>query len=213
MPEAILFDYDDTLVDTLTSRVPAIIEYCQTVQGVSVTKQDIRSIWGVPFNTMMSKLGCQEEVNFEDYLSIARRYPIVPFSETNEALNHLGGKHTLGIVTSVARSVLLADLEYLGWNKKFEILIAQEDTPYHKPDPRVFEPAKRGLFQLLGREPSLVYIGDAVTDARAAMDAGIPFVGVARSSNKATAFTELGATFKPDLREVALLVKPRAIPR
>lgn len=200
----IIFDYDDTLVDTLGSRIPAIIEFCRNVYGVSISAEQIFRTWGVPFDQMMRVLGCSGDIDKNRYVTIAQKYPIRAFPESDNALGCLiRAGHTLGIVTSVTRAVLDNDLVALGWNdERFSARYAQEDTPAHKPDMRVFAPVIESLPTLGMTTQDLLYIGNSLSDSQAAMSAGLTFIGIARSSGQAEAFARAGVPYVADLVEI-----------
>jgi len=206
------FDYDDTLVDTVGSRIPAIIEYCRDVQCIGTSEEEILKIWGIPFKDMMRELGCKQDVVIDEYLSIAANHPIKPFAESEEVLNRLSSRTELGIITSVARSILLRDLDALGWSaSKFKEIVAQEDTEYHKPDPRVFDSALSKAKSAGVAPESILYVGNAMSDAEAALSAGLGFLGVARTAAQRELFRSAGVDFSNDLKELCTLVRPREI--
>jgi phosphoglycolate phosphatase-like HAD superfamily hydrolase len=203
MKRAILFDYDDTLVDTLGSRIPAIIEYCRAKHGCLISEPDIRKIWGVPFTQMMRNLGCKNEIDPREYMTIADRFPMKPFPESEGVLRRLSQSHVLGIVTSVARDVLERDLAVLRWAPEtFSILITEEDTVHHKPDPRVFEKPIKRLEALGVLRSDITYIGDSLGDATAARRAELRFVGIARTSERMELFQAHKIEFRSCLTEI-----------
>ena len=53
-----------------------------------------------------------------------------------------------------------------------------DDTLFHKPDPRVFEPAIKWLSQHKIKLNQVLYIGDGLQDMKAALGAGFSFLGV-----------------------------------
>lgn len=209
----IVFDYDDTLVDTLGSRIPAIVEFCREVHGVTITAEQIHQTWGAPFDQKMRNLGCRGDIDKERYIAIAQKYPIKPFPESDGALRRLArAGHTLGILTSVSRAVLDSDLAALGWNDaRFSACYAQEDTPAHKPDMRVFTPVLKSLPALGMSTKDLLYIGNSLSDSQAAISAGLAFVGVARSSKQAEEFAHAEVPFVADLVEVTRSLCPREL--
>lgn len=86
MTKAVLFDFDDTLVDTVHSKIPAIIEYCDSVHGVVVTVEEVMSLWGMPFWEKMKILSKAETIQTDRYLAISERYPLKPFPESEGAV-------------------------------------------------------------------------------------------------------------------------------
>ncbi|WP_414479912.1 HAD family hydrolase, partial [Pseudomonas aeruginosa] len=65
-----------------------------------------------------------------------------------------------------------------------------DDTPFHKPDPRVFEPALTWLETQDVRPEEVYYIGDGLHDMKAALGAGFNFLGVETGLVTAEQFAE-----------------------
>ena len=210
MTKAVLFDFDDTLVDTFQSKIPALIEYCATVHGVTVSIDEIQALWGIPFGEKMRILTKGETVDTKRYLEISEKHPLTPFPESNAVLDALGRRLKIGIVTSLSRPVLLHSLRALGWSESnFSVLVAEGEAPANKPDPRVFEPALASLGGMQRHE--ILYVGDALSDAQAATNAGLRFIGVARDPARQAAFRDAGLQWQPSLSEIARAVRPREL--
>ena len=210
MIKAVLFDFDDTLVDTVNSKIPAIVEYCRAVHGASVTPDDVRALWGTPFQEKMRILTKSEEIDTSRYLAISERFPLLPFPESEPVLSALRSRVTIGIVTSLSRPVLVHSLGALGWSPSwFTTLVAEGEAPANKPDPRVFEPALSALPGIQRNE--VLYVGDAVGDGQAAINAGLRFMGVGRDPRRQSNFREAGYQYQPSLTEIARLVRPREL--
>jgi phosphoglycolate phosphatase len=204
MIKAVLFDFDDTLVDTFNSKIPAIIEYCASVNNVSIDSREVESLWGMPFWEKMRILSKSTEIDTSRYLAISEKYPLLPFPESEKTLTELQSRVSIGIVTSLARPVLLHSLSALGWSAvSFTTLVAEGEASANKPDPRVFEPALASLEGIKREE--ILYVGDALTDARAASDAGLHFLGIARDNNRQSTFREAGFRHESSLTGVLKL--------
>lgn len=210
MIKAVLFDFDDTLVDTFHSKIPAVTEYCATVHGVTVSTDEVKALWGMPFGEKMRILTKGETVEPELYLRISAKHPLAPFPESAVVLDAIGRRLKIGIVTSLSRPVLLHSLQTLGWSESnFSAIVAEGEGPANKPDPRVFEPALASLNGIQRHE--ILYVGDALTDAQAATNAGLQFIGVGRDSGRQAAFREAGFQWQPSLSEIARAVRPREL--
>jgi phosphoglycolate phosphatase-like HAD superfamily hydrolase len=204
MMRAVLFDFDDTLVDTLNSKVPPIIEYCAVVHGVCVKPDEVRALWGTPFWEKMRALAKSDRIDTERYLSISQKYPLEPFPESRAVLTALQSRLPIGIVTSLARPVLLHSLNSLGWDDvRFSTLVTEGDGSAHKPDPRVFEPALMALPGIERHE--ILYVGDALSDAHAALGAGLQFRGIARDSRREADFRDAGFRYWTNLTPASFI--------
>ncbi len=202
--QIIFFDYDDTLVDTINSRIPAIISYCESEHHISPSSESIRNVWGMPFDQMMKALGCKEPIDKESYIdSHAVHHPIIPFPESEEVIKTLGKSFSVGILTALARKVLDTDLQSLNWHDgRFTHLYAQEDSTYHKPHPGVFDPVLSDIKKSNLTAADILYIGDRATDAQSALGAGIDFIGIARTENTQETFNDLAVPFVTTLQDV-----------
>lgn len=208
MKSIVLFDFDDTLVDTYDSRAPAIVEYCWQVHGAHISESDIKKVWGQPFVQKMQALSGSTDISVERYLAIAEKFPIIPFKDAEPTLRDLSNRFTLGVVTALASPILHNCLESLGWNKGvFSVLCASDTNPYHKPDPRVFDAVMTVLEIAPEMRNRVVYIGDALSDAQAATGAGLQFVGIARDEYRARGFLAEGFKFVRCLSELSALLR------
>lgn len=184
---AILFDYDDTLVRTRQCRFAAIQAVARRWYGVELPAARIEQFWGREYRAFFREVfaGIDEDVArvIARYESLDAEFPIQLHPDTRPALELLRRSHRLGIVTAVGRHLLerqLGDLALpASW---FSVLQAAEDTPAHKPDPAVFEPALTELGGLGITPERVLYVGDSLIDWRAASGAGLRFIAVDRGS-------------------------------
>jgi phosphoglycolate phosphatase-like HAD superfamily hydrolase len=207
MFDAVLFDFDDSLVDTQASRIPAIIEYCRSVHGVEVSSEEVLHAWGLPFNALMQSLIGSASLSIDQYLDICKRYPLRPFPESVHALQSLSGRSRIGIVTSVAKSILVHSLDSLGWTRGwFSVLLGHDDTKFYKPDPRVFDSGLELLSISPERRKHVLYVGDSLIDAHAAHGAGLSFLGIARDKVRQNAFSMNNSAWRENLNDVSTWV-------
>jgi beta-phosphoglucomutase-like phosphatase (HAD superfamily) len=106
--------------------------------------------------------------------------------------------------------VLLHSLKVLGWHDlRFSTLVTEGDAPANKPDPRVFGPALTSLPTVKAHE--ILYVGDAMTDAQAASQAGLMFIGIARDPERQAAFRNGGFQYQTTLSDIDRAVRPREL--
>jgi HAD superfamily hydrolase (TIGR01548 family) len=89
-------------------------------------------------------------------------------------IEELGTRHTLAIFTGRWRYELQPTLDRFAKHVVFSETVTADDVKEQKPSPeglRIIQRAHPGK--------TLWYLGDTVDDARAARDAGVPFLGVA----------------------------------
>ena len=77
-----------------------------------------------------------------------------------------------------------------------------DDTTYHKPDPRVFEPATAWLAGKNIQPNEVLYVGDGLHDMKAALGAGFSFLGVQTGLVSAADFKAAGAKSIPGIADL-----------
>lgn len=108
-----------------------------------------------------------------------RRAQPKPTKGAEELLKEL--KHhgvLMQIVTSSSRELIIQDLDILSMTNYFAEIYGQDETGYHKPDPRVLHIVIRDLKRLGHEIVDAVFIGDSVRDYRVASGNQIEFIAV-----------------------------------
>ena len=180
--KAILFDYGDTLVGTLKAKWAQHKYIAQTFYGKKLKNDELRLHWGKPLTLLLKLLYETGHVDIPMSYNIATRskFPKFLFKDTVETLKTLRslGKK-LGLVTATTRYSLEYDLLTLNIPKGlFDYMQTEEDTIFHKPDFRVFDPALLWIAKQGIRPHEVLYVGDLLNDMVAARGAGIGFIGV-----------------------------------
>jgi HAD superfamily hydrolase (TIGR01549 family) len=96
-------------------------------------------------------------------------------SGVRRVLSRLGGKHSLGLVTSGDRDRVLRQLRQFRLTRLFSARVCSGDTLRKKPHP---EPLKLALRQMKLEPESCVYVGDSAQDVEMARSAGVLAIGV-----------------------------------
>lgn len=172
--ETVIFDFDGTLVDsekiTFELASPIISKYV----GREITESDLASYKGKAWKTAFKEWvpNNYEKLYHEIVKSWEEIDPVLPLYP--EVINMIQALHQKGVAMGIAsareRSLIVRDLRRLSINKYFDVVVGQEDTYRHKPDP---EPLLL-VSELLGTENSdCVYIGDQVSDIQASRSAGM----------------------------------------
>lgn len=180
--EAILFDWDGTLVDSLGA--------------FHVANAAVMNAFGLPFDEvvyrrhyvpdwrqMYIRLGVPgdrlEEANALWETTFADGSDqLVAFEGAADALTRLrAAGAVLGLVTAGHRDVVEPQLERTGLGPLLPIRVFGDDLPVHKPDPAplrlALEMAGRGH-----RPATSLYVGDAPTDMQMAVRVGARGVGI-----------------------------------
>ncbi len=172
--EAVLFDLDGTLIDTLDAILASMKHATASVLGFSPPDEELMLNVGTPLIAQMAEFGdahaaelvrVYREHNAGVHDELVREYPGV--EESLERLREAG--YRLGVVTSKGRGQSERGLQLFGLAQYFEVLVSYDDVPVHKPDPYPVVHAA----SLLGVSPTrCAYVGDSPHDTTAALSAG-----------------------------------------
>lgn len=178
-PTRVIFDFDNTLID---SRIDFTTLRQQLVDrmagaGIAAPRDELlrlpiaeivaRAEATIP--VIAGELWATIERFEEDGMQDAAVMPHAP--EVLAALRAEG--HTLAILTNNARPATTRMLTHHGLHSFFDLTVTRDDVPAMKPDPA-------GVRFILSRTPpgaSVILVGDSWIDGRAAIDAGIRFIG------------------------------------
>lgn len=134
-----------------------------------------------------------------NYMSISHKFPISEYEGAKKLLESLKIKYKIGLLTAADNKLVPMALAESGIPlTHFDYIQTSSDTPFHKPDPQVFEPALAHFGKEGVRREDILYVGDAVSDAQAAIGAGINFVGLYGHTTEKSKFDELNTTSFPD---------------
>ena len=184
MINAIIFDFDDTLADTMPARAAATQAVFNEVGIHTITgDQFLRRFRGVPLVESMAALEREHGVDH-----MLARYRTAYWLDTNrllklydgilDLLEHLSDlRLPMGVVTSKSRDFEWAgrqvgvryELEHLGIAHFFQHVLGFDDVAQPKPHPE-------GILKLLGRLSTApehtIVVGDSLADISAARAAG-----------------------------------------
>lgn len=204
---AVLFDYDDTLVQTRQCKYRAIAALGRRFYGAEIAEAIIDRHWGIEYRQLFRKLfeGIDDNVErvIQRYESLNDEFPVVPYPDTLATIDGLLRRPlTLGIVTS-AGDIVHQQLKRMAMPvERMAVIQTAADTEVHKPDPRVFAPALRQLAQRGIPASEVAYVGDSLRDFEAARDASLRFVGIFGRTTPEVSFTDAGARAVASLSEL-----------
>lgn len=173
--EAVLFDLDGTLIDSVDLILASMRHATNEVLGESLPDAVLMRSVGVPLMVQMREFSPEhaEEllVAYRAHNALVHDELLRDYPGTVEAVARIARLgHRLGIVTSKSRPVAQRGITCCGLDGAFEVLIAAEDTQRHKPGP---EPLLAAL-ELMGVDPQrAAYVGDAPMDMESARAAGV----------------------------------------
>lgn len=196
--EAVLFDLDGTVVDTIPHILASFRHATAEVLGEALSDEVLLHHVGVPLARQMRYFTDDEAqadalllsyraFNHRTHDDMARLYP-----NTLSALTAVHGAGLpMGIVTSKSRVMAERAIALFDLGHFFQVVVTADDTESHKPDPLPV----RYAAQLLGMDPArLVYVGDSPADIACGKGAGSATVGAAWG----VASTERLAAAEPD---------------
>lgn len=198
MRSAFLFDYDDTLVQTRQCKFKALQALASRNYGLEVSHAELNRHWGVAYAELFRRLFGAVEPDLSRaiaaYEALDSEFEMTAYPESLHVLESLCGMHLVGVVTAAGRPIVERQMRRLGFPiAELVLLQTAEDTPHHKPDPRVFDPALQRLSKHGVGAENTTYVGDSIKDFQAARAAGMRFVGVLRGTTSAAEFSDSGA--------------------
>ncbi|MFP4115834.1 MAG: HAD family hydrolase [Candidatus Aenigmatarchaeota archaeon] len=183
MPEAVIFDWDGVIVDSL-GVTHDWLNYCCEQFGKDYPFSDpegLRRNFREPFTELYESFGFNWEEDkgkiielFHDYM---RQQDVPLKGGIKNVLEELHtSRHILGIVSSNREEVISEKLEQYGLKKYFTSVVTHSQVGEHlKPDPKMI----KVCVERMARTPEdAVYVGDQPTDIQAAHRAGVKSVGV-----------------------------------
>lgn len=204
--KVIIFDFDETLVQTKDVRYEAAKYTAKEFYGLDISNSTIDKYWGLPFRDLIKAL-FKDIDTFENiannYKSIIHLFALRPFDDAFDTLQKLNKDYILGIVSSSTQTLIDSGLKDVGLPKNFfKYIQASENSIAHKPDGAVFDPLKDFLKGLNIKNSEVIYVGDSLDDFIAANNADIDFLGIARSEKRIEEFTLNKANFVKSLSEI-----------
>ncbi|MBK1883423.1 HAD family phosphatase [Luteolibacter pohnpeiensis] len=182
--DAVIFDCDGTLVDSMPAHFEAWCEALALHGAGGVFKEDVFiAMGGRPTLDIVIDLNSQndlkldpEAVAFAKRESFLKRMPAVRLiKEVAEFAESLRGKKPMGIATGGTRMVVEKTLQAVGCSDWFDEVVTADDVKEGKPSPEIFLRAA----ELLGVEPSrCLVLEDAPAGILAAQRAGMQVIAI-----------------------------------
>jgi phosphoglycolate phosphatase len=212
-PDAIFFDWDGTLVDSLPAlngyynHVMSV--YSKPVIGIEEAKRNIRKSARERFPEIFGDKADEALEVFYDYVAKTHLDHLEVFADSHGFMDELS-KHNiqLGIVSNKKHSFLLKEITHLGWDKYLVSNIgageAAKDKP--EPDPLLLAASK---IDLSPDTHEIWYVGDTETDMMAAVAAGFQPIFIEHGLGERSDCEKHGLTpyFVKDLPQLMQLVQ------
>jgi HAD superfamily hydrolase (TIGR01509 family) len=198
MTDAVLFDWDGTLLDSRQALLSAWHAASEEVVGrrFPSTAEEERLVFTQPGSRVFpqatgdteraERLAAAFQEAYETSGRLVRAFPGVEDVLTRLREAEVG----VGVVTSKARHRYELDADRIGVAELVDVAVCQEDCPVHKPDPA---PVMRALERLGVAAGSAVMVGDTPVDLAAGAAAGTGMIGVGWGASGAEALRAAGA--------------------
>lgn len=177
-----VFDFDGVLADTTIYCATEVQAVGRELTGIQYDLKKILSGWGVTFETYLSRLfpSITLEMYFEarSRLGFDKKLPPRIFG-ARRAIRTLSKSFPLSIVTNREKETFEEILDGLEFDRTyFKFIQSCSDTPFHKPDPRVFCNYWLTVDSEAVRPENILYVGDHLVDCQASTARGFRFVAV-----------------------------------
>jgi HAD superfamily hydrolase (TIGR01509 family) len=173
--DAVVFDLDGTLLDTMTVAPAAYADTIRALGGPDVSPDDVVAAWHIGPTPVVLAYFLGRPASAEDIECFYCHFEaacaaVRPFPGVVEMVDTLGrAGYRLGVFTSATRRATSLTLRGVGLDRFFPAVVCGDEVTQPKPAPE-------GLWlacQHLGVDPTAtVYIGDAEVDLRCAKAAG-----------------------------------------
>lgn len=180
--EAVLFDFDGTLADTLPLSFKAFNTVFNTYDQRDVTNEELISMFGpteeeIIANNFENKISIVQAI--ADYYSIYEQGHYDDFQNDQEIidlLEHLREQGMkIGVITGKSKRAFQISSEALNLSSYFDVVITGDDVVKPKPDP---EGIYKALDILSIDKSKTIFIGDSNADIMAGKSAGLRTYGV-----------------------------------
>ena len=174
--KAIIFDIDNTLLNTLDMNMYPLIRIIKEETGQDWTFQQVLRFAVQPGLKTMKELGVQDiEKTYARWVEYVNAYEpgAIPYEGIEAVLRKIRDAGIpMAVVSSKMQDQYRIDMVENGLDVYMQTAILVEDTTHHKPHP---EPILKCLERMELAPEEVIYIGDAPTDLLAAQNAGVDF--------------------------------------
>ena len=203
----ISLDFDGTIVPSTPSGFHKMQE-CLNMRGLpSISEADLQKVWGKKFTDVvrfiLKKVGVpdyQLDEEIAAFLEIEKSITeTVSISEEMVILLQKikDSKHLTALITSRNKQDLEHGVKDFGVSLDyFDYIQTSDQSEYHKPDGRVFNPLFKWAEEKGVEHKNIIYCGDTLYDWGAAVSAKPPiqFIGVVSGVATASDFFAAGVT-------------------
>ncbi len=177
-PRALLYDWDNTLVDAWSGVTAALnaafVAFGMPSWTTTDTKRRVRVALRESFPVMFGERWGEARDIFYATLEAEHLHHVRPLSGIAELLAIGKTGRAQGVVSNKTGRFLRAEVKHLGWGEHFQAVIGAGDAVADKPDPAPILLALSRMAAEAG--PKTWYIGDTALDMQSARRAGVTAV-------------------------------------
>lgn len=174
--KAIIYDIDGTILNTLNMNMYPLLQIIKEETGETWSFDQVLKFAAYPGMKVMEELKVKDpEATYARWVKYVNAYEegatlYDGFMDVFEVFkkNHL----KQAIVSAKTHKQYELDICSKGIDQYMDTVILAEDTTKHKPDP---EPLLKCIENLNVSKEEVIYIGDALSDQQASINAGIDF--------------------------------------
>lgn len=213
--DAVLYDFDGTLVDSIPLIVNCFHIAFEEVLGFRKEEKEVLSTIGLPLWTAFEEYDKEIQGRLhEAYLRANER--LLPtgvrmFPGIHEGLRAVQDlRIPQGVVTSKRREPAVFTMKQFDMERYFDLLISREDTTEHKPAPAPLYLAaeKLGISDM----SRILFVGDSIHDLMCANNAGADSAAVAWTYMPVDKLKSLSPKYwLQDLSEISCILSEREL--
>jgi pyrophosphatase PpaX len=182
MPDALLFDLDGTLIDSIELIMRSMRHAFDGYAASAPTDAEWRALIGRPlvdsFREFVPKesdverlIGRYREYQLEHHDRLVR-----PYEGIVAAIEGFAAEgHPMALVTSKADWLAVRALLHVGLDSAISVVVGCDSCTRHKPHP---EPVERALALLRSAPEDAIFVGDSPHDVESGRAAGVRTIGV-----------------------------------
>jgi phosphoglycolate phosphatase len=208
-PRALVFDWDNTLVDSWATIHEALVLTFTAMDHVpwtlDETKARVRHSLREAFPKLFGERWEDARKLYLDHFTAIHLAKMMPLAGARELLEDVNAAGLYsGVLSNKTGRILRREVEHLGWGAYFARLVGAGDASADKPDPIAMAAVLEGSGYA---GPDVWYVGDTALDMECAARAGC--VGVLLG--EADAADQGFAQFPPGLRFASIAELARAL--